>query len=229
LLTHEARQPFSFFGRRAGEVAGSWAGIFHGHGVGIDDAKDELLHYFQKLDRGLHPLLREEKAPLILAAVDYHQPIYRRANTYARLLEGGVAGNPDRLSNKELHDRAWPLVRPVIEEAQRRAAAQYRQLAGTGHTSDDLEAVVAAAYGGRVETLFVALDRPVWGVFDASAGRVERHERALFGNVDLLDLAAAHTLRHGQTVYAIEPKQLPGGTDVAAIFCHPLPKHSKRP
>ncbi len=174
LLTHEAKEPFSFHGRRAGEGAGSWGGIFHGHGVGIDDSKDELLHYFQKIDRGLHPLLSEERAPLVLAAVDYLQPIYRQANTYAHLLEEGVAGNPDRLSNKELHDRAWPLIKPLFEEAQQRAAAQYRQLAGTDHASGDLEAVVAAAYEGRVETLFVALDRQVWGVFDPSTGRVER-------------------------------------------------------
>lgn len=158
LLTHEAKEPFSFHGRRAGEGAGSWSGIFHGHGVGIDDSKDELLHYFQKIDRGLHPLLREERAPLVLAAVDYLQPIYRQANTYVHLLEEGVSGNPDRLSVAELHDQAWPLVQPLFKAEQERAAAQYRRLAGTGHASGDLEAVVAAAYAGRVETLFVALE-----------------------------------------------------------------------
>jgi hypothetical protein len=228
LLTHEAKQPFSFYGRRAGEGPGSWGGIFHGHGVGIDDTKEELLHYFQKIDRGLHPLLREEKAPLVLAAVDYLRPIYRQANTYAHLLEGGIKGNPGRLSSKELHDQAWPLIKALFEEAQQRAASQYRQLAGTGHASADLEVVVAAAYEGRVETLFVALDRQVWGVFDPSTGRVEQHEQTLSGDVDLLDLAAAHTLAHGRTVYAVEPEQLPSGADMAAIFCHPLPKHGKR-
>jgi hypothetical protein len=161
--------------------------------------------------------------------VDYLQPIYRQANTYPDLLEGGIEGNPDRLSNKELHDRAWPLVKPFFEEARQRAVAQYRQLAGTGHASCDLEAVVAAGHQGRVETLFVALGRQVWGVFDPSTGQLERHEQALFGDVDLLDLAAAHTLAHGRTVYAVEPEQVPSGTDVAAIFCLPLPKHGKRP
>src|SRR6516165_6911066 len=229
LLTHEAKQPFSFYGRRAGEGAGSWGGIFHGHGVGIDDSKEELLHYFQKIDRGLHPFLKVEKAPLVLAAVDYLQPIYRRANTHPQLLEQGIEGNPDRLSSGELHDRAWPLVKPLFEEAQQRAAAQYRQLAGTEHASGDLEAVVAAAYEGRVETLFVALGRQVWGVFDPSPGRVQQHKEAPFGDVDLLDLAAAHTLSHGRTVYAVEPEQVPSKTDVAAIFCLPLAKHGKRP
>jgi hypothetical protein len=229
LLTHEAKEPFSFHGRRAGEGAGSWSGIFHGHGVGIDDPKDELLHYFQKIDRGLHPLLSEERAPLVLAAVDYLQPSYRQANTYAHLLEEGVAGNPDRQSSKELHDRAWNLVHPSFEQAQKKAAAQYHQLAGTGNTAREVKEVVPAAYQGRVETLFVAFNRQRWGRFDSAARRVEEHEQPRPGDEDLLNLAAVSTLAHGQTVYAVEPGQVPDGGLVAAVFHLPLPKHGKRP
>jgi hypothetical protein len=227
LLRHDRDEPLTFHARPTS--GGGWGAIFEGHGVGIDDKKDDLLRYFQRIGQGLHPLLREEKAPLILAAVGYLQPIYREANTYARLLERGIEGNPDRLSSKELHDRALPLVKPRFEEAQQRSAAQYRQLAGTGHASSELGAVVAAANEGRVKTLFVPRGRKLWGVFDPSSGRVERHEQAVFGDVDLLDLAAAHTLGHGRTVYAVEPEQMPSNTDVAAIFCLPLPKHGRRP
>jgi hypothetical protein len=227
LLTHDRDEPLTFHARPTS--GGGWGAIFQGHGVGIDNKKEDLLRYFQRIDQGLHPLLREEKAPLVLMAVDYLQPIYRQANNYSQLVEQGVEGNPDRLSNQELHDRAWPLVQPLFEEAQQRAAAQYQQLAGTEHASCDLEAVVAAAYKGRVQTLFIALDRQVWGIFDQTAEQVERHEPPLFGDVELLDLAAAHTLAHGRTVYAVEPKHVPSGTDLAAIFCLPLPKHGKRP
>src|SRR5581483_1287239 len=48
--------------------AGSNA-IFHGHGVDRENEKVNLLRFFQQIDRGLHPLLREEKAPLALAGV----------------------------------------------------------------------------------------------------------------------------------------------------------------
>lgn len=227
LLTHDRDEPLTFHTRPTS--GGDWGAIFGGHGVGIDDAKDDLLRYFQKIDRGLHAVLREERAPLVLAAVDYLQSLYRQANTYPHLVEASIDGNPDRLSHQELHDRAWPLVQSRFAEAQERASAQYRQLAGTEHGSGHLETVVAAAHAGRVETLFVARGRQVWGLFDPAAGRVERHAQAVFGDVDLLDLAAAHTLGHGRTVYAVEPQQVPSGTDVAAIFHLPLPKHGKRP
>jgi hypothetical protein len=121
------------------------------------------------------------------------------------------------------------LVKPLFEEAQQRAASQYQQLAGSAHASGELEAVAAAACEGRVETLFVALGRPVWGIFDPNTGRVEKHAESAPGDVDLLDLAAAQTLRHGRTVYAVEPEQVPSHTAVAALFCLPLAKHGKRP
>ncbi len=228
MRTHDRDEVLTYHAGFAGG-GGPGGAIFHGQGVGVDDAKDNLLRYFQKIDRGLHPLLREEKVPLVLAAVGYLQPLYRQASTYPHLLEVGIEGNPDRLSNRELHARVWPLVQPLFEQAQQRARAQYQQLAGKEHTSSNLETVVAAAYAGRVATLFVALDRQVWGVFDPAAGRVEKHEQTLFGDVELLDFAAAHTLMHKGTVYAVEPGRVPSGTDLAAIFHLPLPSHGKRP
>jgi hypothetical protein len=229
LLAHEPEQPFTFHGRRAGAGAGAWGGVFHGHGVGIDDPKEELLHYFQKIDRGLHALLREEKAPLVLAAVDYLLPLYRQASTYPHLVATGVEGNPERLSNQELHDRAWPLVEPGFRQALERAQAQYRQLAGTGRTAAEPAEVVAAAARGEVETLFVALDREVWGQFDAATGRVEEHSAEEPGDEDLLDVAAGGALAHGGTVHAVGSGQVPGGGPLAAVFRLPLAKRGKRP
>ena len=227
LQAHDRDEPLTFHTRPTS--GGGWGAIFEGHGVGIDDAKDDLLRYFQKIDQGLHPLLREQQAPLVLAAVDYLQPIYHQANTYPHLLDKGVDGNPDRWSNKELHDRAWPLVKPLFEKAQQEAAVQYQRLAGTEHASHDLKTVVGAALEGRVETLFVAAGTQVWGVYDPEAGRLDRHAGPEFGDVDLLDLAAAHTLAHGRTVYAVVSRQVPSDAEVAAIFCLPLAKHGKRP
>ena len=157
LRFHDTDEPLVFHTHPALGF-GRWGAIFHGHGVGIDDAKDDLLKYFQLIDHGLHALLREEHAPLVLASVEYLWPLYRQANTYPHLLERGVAGNPDHLSSRDLHDRAWPLVEPVFQEARRKAAARYEQAAGTGRTTDRLDELLAAAQNGRVELLFVPRD-----------------------------------------------------------------------
>jgi hypothetical protein len=226
LLTHDRDEPLRVHSRPVGGV-GSWGAIFSGQGVGIDDAKDDLLRYFQKIDRGLHPILRNENAPLVLAAVDYLRPIYSKANTYGGLLDEGIEGNPDRLSSKELRDRAWPLVERHYATKQHQAVAQYERLAGTGRTTSDLAQIVPAAYHGEIETLLVPLRTHVWGRFDPSIGHVEEHEQPEDMDEDLLNLAAVHTLRHGRTVFTLEPEQMPNGATIAAIFQLPLAKRGK--
>jgi len=52
------------------------------------------------------------------------------------------------LGAKDLHERAWSIVEPYFQEARNEAAAQYRQFAGTGRTSNDLKSIVPAAYRG---------------------------------------------------------------------------------
>lgn len=227
LATHDVDATLTFHSRPVGAI-GSWGAIFSGHGVGIDDEKDDLLRYFQRIDRGLHQLLREDRAPLVVAAVEYFQPIYRQANTYPHLLERGIPGNPDRLSDKELHDRAWEVVKPHFEQAQQKALALYHTLAGTGRASGDVRQIPLAAYRGELETAFVALDRQVWGELNPGANTVELHERPEEGDEDLLNLVAVHTLLHGHTVYALRAEGMPGGALMAGIYCLPLAKHGKK-
>jgi hypothetical protein len=227
LVSHDTDEPLTYHTRRTS--GGTWAAIFEGHGVGIDDFKDDLLLYFQQVDRALHPLLRQEKSPLVLASVDYLQPIYRQANTYSHLVDRGIHGNPDRLSDQQLHDLAWRIVSPLFQKARQDAEARYRELAFTEHASANPEAIVTAAYQGRVETLFVAQDQHLWGILDPATGHVERHPERSLGDVNLLDLAAAHTLKHGGTVYAGPHKELPGRKELAAFYWLTPPKHGQRP
>jgi hypothetical protein len=223
LRTHDRDEVLTFHTRPTS--GGSWGAIFEGHGVGIDDAKDDLLRYFRGIDRGLHGVLREGRAPLVLAAVEYLMPIYRQASTYPHLLERGVEGNPDRLSEKELHDRAWAVVRPHFQGALRRAIDVYHQAAPTCRATSEVKRVVPAAYRGEAETVFVALGQRLWGTLDPGTNEVSVHEQPGPGDEELVNFAAAHALRHGNTVYALRPEEMPAGKFLAAIYHLPLPRH----
>ncbi len=199
---------------------GGWEAIFSGHGVGIDDHKDEVRNYFRQVDRGLHGLLREEGAPLVLAAVEYLWPLYREVCTYPHLAAVGVAGNPERLTDRDLGEQARALLSPVFGEPRRKAAALYARLAGTGRVSGDLAEVVRAAAAGRVEVLFVPTDREVMGQLDET-GDVVAHSPPAPGDEDLSNWAAVDTLRHRGVVYAVPARAVPGEAPVAAIFWLP--------
>src|SRR5260370_19344338 len=147
--------------------------IFHGQGVGIDDEKDDVLRYFQHIDRGLHERLRDETAPLVLAGVEYLFPLYQQANSYPHLLEQGIAGNPDKLKAETLRGKAWAIVEPVVLQARQEAAVQYRDPAGTERTSNTSSEIVPAVYYGRVASLFGARDQEQSGTFDAGTGTLQ--------------------------------------------------------
>jgi hypothetical protein len=227
LQHHDADEVLTFHTRPTS--GGSWGAIFEGHGVGIDDEKKDLLRYFQRIDRGLHPLLREEQAPLVLASVAYLRALYRQANTYPHLLEEGLDGNPDRLRDQELHDRAWAVVSSYFQTPLRQALARYHQAAARGYASAEVHQVVPAAYRGEVEVLFVAQDRHLWGILGPGADDLCLHPQPEPADEEILNLAARQTLRHGWAVYVLRPEEMPAGEFLAAIYHLPQAKHGKRP
>ena len=192
--------------------------IYHGHGGGTDSAESDIVEYFRQIDRGLHEILHEADAPLVIAGVEYLHPLYREANTYPHLIDKGIMGNPEQCRIETLQEQAWPLVEPIFQQAQARARAKYEQYEGTGLASHDLAAIVPAAYDGRIETLFVALDQQQWGTYDPATRQVRMAQEGGATSEDLLNVAAIQIFLNSGTVYAVEPDAVPGQSSVAAVF-----------
>jgi hypothetical protein len=204
-----------------GGMSGSSSATFHGQGGPSDEsAKKELLRYFRLVSDGLKEFLQGDRAPLVLAGVEYLLPIYKEANTYPNLIDTVIKGNPDLLNADELHKSAWEIIRPLFQEAQEEAFAHYKQLAGQAseRVADTLEKIVPAAYHGQVETLFVAAGEQQWGILNPVTNEIELHDQMEPADEPLLDLATVHTYLKGGTVYAVEPEMLPGGTLAAAVL-----------
>jgi len=191
--------------------AGKASAVVHSLGGEREPSKDELAHYFRSIDAALRDALRDQRAPLILAGVQYLLPIYREVSSYGHIAPGELAGNPDHLSEHELHQRSWPLMQSYLEQARQEAVAKYQKLAGTGKTSDDLRQIVSAAHQGQIESLFVDRAAHTWGRYDAATGHltVRSSSAAEPGDDDLLDYAAVQTLLHRGTVYAVSAGQVP--------------------
>jgi hypothetical protein len=202
-------------------TSGSAAGgrpqaIFHGQGIGVDDAKENLLRYFRAIDRGLHEFLRDKRDPLIFAGVEYYFPIYREANTYPYLMEDAITGSPDYVTNEQLLESAWKIVEPWFWREEEQEAERYRRWAGTGLTASDLSTIIPAAIQGRVESLILAMNQPQWGCVDSAKQKVEVHDRAQPGDEDLVDCAAIETLLHGGRVFVVDPEKVPESNHLAA-------------
>ena len=194
--------------------------IFHGQGARSDVIKGEILRYFQQIDRGVHERLRDEQAPLVLAAVEYLLPLYREATSYPYLLDAALIGSLDHLSAETLHARAWSIVEPIFQRAEGEAFERYQLLDGTqpSRVSTYLRRIIPAACAGRVETLFVVPEQQQWGDFDRATSALTLHSEALSGDSELLNFAAIQTFLHNGTVYLVDQAWMPHAASRAAIF-----------
>lgn len=199
-------------------VPGRRAAIFHGHGVGIDDAKDNILRYFQAIDSGLHDILKNESAPMVLSGVEFLMPLYCEASAYPHILEQGIPGNPEEMSPEELHKRAWSIVDPIFQKAEKDAAGRYRGLLNSEQSSHDITKIVPAAFYGKVALLFVVIGSHQWGVFDPERNVVYLHAEAEPHDEDLLDFAAVHTFINGGMIYAVTQESMPDPRSIAAVY-----------
>lgn len=195
------------------------AGVFHGHDPADEDKKN-ILRFLQSVNQGLNQMLEEKNIPMVLAGVDYLLPIYREASSYQNLLEHAIPGNPDRENAKELHEKAWQIVRPIFEKSQKKAFEKFEQLSGQQSklATSDIKAAVKAAVFGQVETIFVPIEMKKWGWYDAEKNKVIIQSEPDLQNEDLFDFAAAQTLLNSGQVFAVRPEQMPGDGEIAAIL-----------
>jgi hypothetical protein len=183
-----------------------------------DYGKENIQRYLQQVEKGLKPSLKEERAPLVFAGVDYIFSMYREANSYPHLLETAINGNPEQMVADDLQALAWPIVEPWFRKEQEEARTRYQQSIGTGLASNNLEEIVPAAHHGRVGYLFVEVGKEKWGSFNAQTGKAVLHAGVKAGDEDLIDFAAIQTLGGGGKVYAINRERMPDKEPVAALF-----------
>lgn len=199
-------------------VSGASAAIFHGQGNPKDAIKPQLRDYFHIIGRHVDGLLNGDHSPLVLAAVAPTHAMFRECCRYPHIVEPGVVGNPDDMSDRELRERVWPTVEPLFRRDLDKAKARHRELVSTQRVGHQLHSIVPAAVQGRVECVFAALGEQRFGSCDEDGSHVSLHHKRERGDVDLVDLAVSHTILHGGDVFVVPQESLPGEGPVTAIF-----------
>ena len=80
-----------------------------------------------------------------------------------------------------------------------------------------LEEILQAAHDGRVDSVVVASDQCIWGRFRPGAVPDVRGRPDAIDD-DLLNIAAALTLRHGGRAYALPTDSIPRRSPAIATF-----------
>lgn len=167
-----------------------------------------LADLFRKVDEGVRSLIGDQHAPLLLASVDYLQPIYREVNTYPHLVEEGLAGNFEHVQPDELHRKANELLGDSLEKKRQLRVKQYQDNSGSERVSSDLQLLLEAAATGRIEALFVGTHAERWGRFDEYSLKTTLHDELRDDSESLIDTVSLLTLRYGGEVYVQEEVKL---------------------
>jgi hypothetical protein len=197
---------------------GGGSTFFHGQGAPGDLEKEQTARFFHQINRSLEPVLASEKAPMVIAGVEYHRAMFRAISSYSNILPEGVEGNPDRMNPDTLQKNAWKVVKPYFMQEQSKRLSQFVNATGLGPSISDLAQVVPAAVDGRVYSLFIAEGLQRMGIFDQAEHRVKLADGASDGAYDLVEFMIRQTLLTGGNVYSLKPAEVPSETGVAAVL-----------
>lgn len=185
---------------------------------GAERENVRLQQYVRQVDRALRTILAGRETPLILATTDRLASLFRQISSYPHLLPETIAGSPDRLSDRELAERA----RPLLDKSYQREIAELRELfaqrVGEGRTLTDVSDAARAATFGAIQTLMVDIDSVVPGYVDDETGAVSfaaEDDAKAYGVVDEI---VGRAFASGAQVLAVRREDIPGGGDLAAIL-----------
>jgi Bacterial archaeo-eukaryotic release factor family 11 len=189
---------------------------------GSEGQKVRMRQYARRVDQALRPLLNGLEVPLILAATEPIDSIYRAVNTYPHLLAQGIPGNPETASDAELAASTRTVLDDLYAAQLRDVQELYERRSADGRALSDIAEVARAATFGAVETLLVDVDAAVPGTVDDQTGSVTFAPSATGDVHDVTDEITRRAWLSGARVLAVRSADVPGRGAVAAILRYRL-------
>jgi hypothetical protein len=188
---------------------------------GSEGQKVRLRQFARKVDQALRGVLTGLELPLILAATEPLESIYRSLNSYPHLVEAGIRGSPEGATDEELAAAARTVLDEVYASELSAIRDRFELRFSQDRASTDVATVARAATYGAVDTLLVDIDEKVPGYVDEETGAVSfaDDDAVSYGVVDEI---ARRVLLSGGRVLAVRGPDVPGGGPIAAIMRYAL-------
>lgn len=196
--------------------SGNGSAIYHGQGVTDEDNKEDFMRYLREIDEAVYNYLHNRNDPLVIMCVEEVFPLYKKANSYNNLLKEFVKGSPDKISEGEILNKAWKVVKPYIDNYKIEAINKYENLIGSEKIDTDIRKILQDAYYGKIDSLFIEKDSEKRGFFDHDTEKIEVKNNSK--SIDLYNEAAVHTIMNGGEIYILNKKEMPANEKIAAIY-----------
>jgi len=189
---------------------------------GTEGRKTLVRSYARAVDKALRAVLVGRDVPLILAASEPIDAIFRSVNSYPHLADRSLPGSPEASTDAELGEAARGVLDDLYAKQLRDLADQFEQRSAGGHTAVEINDLGRAATFGGIETLFVDIDAKLAGTIDDESGVVSLDDVERAGDYGVVDELCRRVLLAGGTVLAVRAADVPGGGPAAAILRYPV-------
>jgi hypothetical protein len=175
--------------------------------------------FFKSIDDIVSLKLKDMGEPLlVLAGLKEWQGDYRKLSRYKNIYEQAYDHNTQYISPRELHEHVIEIVRPYLEKPLQEALVTYRQLAGSGKTSYNINNIIFDAKAGRVDTLFISKDAYLWGKYDEKKNELLVEDGPDLENYCLLNDAMVSAINNKGKIFMLEKNQMPENSSIVAVF-----------
>lgn len=188
---------------------------------GEEGRKMRVRQYARAIDTELRDFLAGRHVPLILAATEPIDALFRSVNSYDNLLEESIAGNPEHTSDQELAERSREILDRHYALHLAELVELLNQRRSEGRAATDISDLARAATAGAVDTLLVDMDASVPGTI-AADGAVTFAEPTATEAPGILDEISRRVLLAGGRVLAVRTADLPADAQIAGILRYAL-------
>jgi len=189
---------------------------------GSEGKKVRLAQYARAVDAALRAFLAGRDVPLILAATEPIDAIFRAACTYPHLAREGLGANPDELTDHALAGAARAVLDGLHAEEVGDFAALFEARTRAGRTTTDIAHAARAATFGAVAAIAVDIDTAVPGTVADEDGAVTFAPSASAETHGVVDEIAGRVFTSGGRVLALRRDEIPGGGELAAVLRYAL-------
>lgn len=179
--------------------------------------RSHLRVYCRRVDDAVRSATAGQDVPLILAAAEPLQSIYRSVSRYPFLAATGIEGNPEDTPDTELAERARAILDELYAIQLAALVDIFERRMAEGRAGTDVANIARAATFGMVDTLFVDIDSVVPGFVDDD-GAVEFAEVDDAAAYSVADEIARRVWANGGRILAVRREDIPGGGELAAIL-----------
>jgi hypothetical protein len=183
----------------------------------LEGEKVLLQKYVRQVEHAIYNVLSHQNAPLVLAAEEPMASMFRSLNTYPRLADETIEGNPEQRTDAELEDAAIPILDRLYSRELKAVIALYDQLKPRRATTD-VSYAAHAATAGAVDQLLVDLDAVIPGLVSDLDGTVTYAASDDAETYSVVDEVARRALSTGARVLGARKEELPERAPLTAIL-----------